>query len=55
MGAMPPEEHRELASSAVKSILECLSLPSRPPPIAPATSITEECATDLEEKGARLC
>jgi len=41
--------------AAVKSILECLGLPSRPPPIAPATSITEECATDLEEKGARLC
>ena len=42
-------------SAAVKSILECLGLPSRPPPIAPATPITEECATDLEEKGARLC
>jgi hypothetical protein len=33
--------------AAVKSILECLGLPSRPPPIAPATSITEDCATDL--------
>jgi hypothetical protein len=40
--------------AAVKSILECLGLPSRPPPIAPATSITEDCATDLDENGARL-
>ncbi len=41
--------------SAAKSILECLGLRYRAPPIAPATSITEECATDSEENGACLC
>jgi hypothetical protein len=49
------ETLRGLKIPSVKSILECLGLPSRPPPIAPATSISEECATDLEENGARLC